>query len=468
MGPDRAIAEAGALLPLWKRLEKGGLGIPKEKLKVFTDVLFKIHGGTRQSFRRGGRLRPVIERACASLIMWYLLRIQKKEMLHVQKMLQDAWRTAFYDDPAAAQNALPEWGAAIRRDFDKQNLHLTSQSAHGGHVPIIAAIKDLYKLVETQSGILQQLKNAQEAHEKHTITVQTEVVQLKGALGAVETEIENVNTTLHAMTKFFTTGPPQPHSDYFAPQSPFAPPPFAPPSPFGQPPASPSPFMSPRRLPPSAPTTAAMTAATPYAASRQTATLEASAAALSPNAPIIEARLAEPGRERTLVPNASATLNVPEFVITKRTTAAECFYASVRLNSGNPPTELSPQNTHRVKKINAAFGAMALDAEKNLLKTSLTDLERMPAIAILLKNLNNLVAKFYAYEYDKAETPAPPRILKKDPNGKYADLNVSAIEAMESRIKKFNPTFGVSKTDCQSFRHKVEHQGLRVRVFKKK
>lgn len=107
-------------------------------------------------------------------------------------------------------------------------------------------------------------------------------------------------------------------------------------------------------------------------------------------------------------------------------------------------------------------------AKKNLLKTSLTDLERMPAIAILLKNLNNLVAKFYAYEFDKAETPAPPRILKKDPNGKYADLNVSAIEAMESRIKKFNPTFGVSKTDCQSFRHKVEHQGLRVRVFKKK
>jgi len=53
-------------------------------------------------------------------------------------------------------------------------------------------------------------------------------------------------------------------------------------------------------------------------------------------------------------------------------------------------------------------------------------------------------------------------------------LNVSAIEALESRIKKFNPTFGVSKTDCQFFRHKVEHEKLRkpelrrVRVFKKK
>jgi len=228
--------------------------------------------------------------------MWYPRRVQKKEMLHVQKMLQDAWRTAFYDDPAAAQNALPEWSAAIRRDFDKQNLHLTSQSAHGGHVPIIAAIKDLYKLVETQSGILQQLKNAQDAHEKHTITVKTEVEQLKGALGAVETEIENVNKTLHAMTKFFTTGPPQPHTDYFAPPSPFGPPPFAPPSPFGQPPAPPSPFMSPQRFPPPTPATATMTAPTPYAASRQTATLEASAAALSPNAPIIEARLAEPWR----------------------------------------------------------------------------------------------------------------------------------------------------------------------------
>lgn len=91
-----------------------------------------------------------------------------------------------------------------------------------------------------------------------------------------------------------------------------------------------------------------------------------------------------------------------------------------RINAPWGHGALQPGQTkqrNRVIKIIAAFGAMANDEEKAMVKNR--SVETMADRGKIFKNLNQLVAKYYAHQYFKAGRVAPAKMLARHESGRY-------------------------------------------------
>jgi hypothetical protein len=74
-----------------------------------------------------GPLRPVVQAAFASLVMYFEERLHAGEMRPVQIKLKDAAVKAQAACAANVETTLMMWGAAVRRKFDVENISLTAK-----------------------------------------------------------------------------------------------------------------------------------------------------------------------------------------------------------------------------------------------------------------------------------------------------------------------------------------------------
>ena len=92
----------------------------------------------------------------ATLIMYYRDRETDGEMRAVAEAMRNAFRVCALDgdNPGVM---LAEWGAAIRLQWDSDNLHLTAQLGDNGSAQIIHHLKGLGKSVSRVSSGVAQL-----------------------------------------------------------------------------------------------------------------------------------------------------------------------------------------------------------------------------------------------------------------------------------------------------------------------
>ena len=86
------------------------------------DVLLKFHEATVPMFLTGGRMRPLIDSAFASLVMYYPERHGKGEMTQLLDNMRDAYTSGFRVS-AGGRSATPHhtlvyWSGVIRAKFD--------------------------------------------------------------------------------------------------------------------------------------------------------------------------------------------------------------------------------------------------------------------------------------------------------------------------------------------------------------
>ena len=159
------------LFGVWGRLGFGPVHASLEALRESADSsrfaaidqliieLFVIDSTYPPAFRKNGKLRPALEAACASLIMYYETRQQKSEMQRVQACLRDAWGAAFNVLPGQAHQALIAAGKLIRARFDVDSLRLTSPPTSIELTPIVRAVRQLSTTLENKAPPSTNLKS---------------------------------------------------------------------------------------------------------------------------------------------------------------------------------------------------------------------------------------------------------------------------------------------------------------------
>ena len=120
-------------------------GVSMEIFEKMIDALFSLSDQSLAALRVGGALRMMLHATLATMLMYYDERFEAGEMHKVATAMRSAYATIA---PVGVSNAakhskLIEWGAAIRRQFTVDNLHLRDRLSADGHEQTIAAIKNL-------------------------------------------------------------------------------------------------------------------------------------------------------------------------------------------------------------------------------------------------------------------------------------------------------------------------------------
>jgi len=166
INPDRALLMPTAIIlggyaPLpWGQLGKAQVGASLGVLTIddglrrrMVDDVLGIDSASPSTFKASGALRPALEQAVATMIMYYDEREKAHEMSSVLTRMRTVYVDVFLDGrngraPRDAHDVLVAWGCKIRTKFDLDNLHLTSRALAGDQERLVHAIMLLGKQVE--------------------------------------------------------------------------------------------------------------------------------------------------------------------------------------------------------------------------------------------------------------------------------------------------------------------------------
>ena len=129
--------------------------VPLKFLEAFADELFSLHDGSPPMLLQGGPCRKMIHATLATLVMYYQDRCKANEASTVLAQMRDSYAklASKTDDP---HTIFVKWGAAIRKRFDLDNLHLTTRQAHGELEQLVGAI---HTLSHVMNGVQSQLSD---------------------------------------------------------------------------------------------------------------------------------------------------------------------------------------------------------------------------------------------------------------------------------------------------------------------
>ena len=122
------------------------MGMSMSILDDMIDEVFRLDNATPPMLWRNGSLRPMVEAAFASTIMYFDARKRAGEMTYVLGAMIDTLvelRLVEGDAPST----LSRWGAAIKTQFDLDNLHLTARTTDSSSVQLVAALQGLGRTV---------------------------------------------------------------------------------------------------------------------------------------------------------------------------------------------------------------------------------------------------------------------------------------------------------------------------------
>ena len=122
--------------------------VPLEFLESLADELFSLHDGSPPMLLQGGPCRKMTLATLATLVMYYPERFKANEAMTVLAQMRDAYAklASVKDEP---HTIFVKWGAAIRKQFDVDNLHLTARHGHGELEQIVGAINSLSSVLNS-------------------------------------------------------------------------------------------------------------------------------------------------------------------------------------------------------------------------------------------------------------------------------------------------------------------------------
>ena len=460
LDPDRAvlmaavIVMAGYLALPWGHLGLGPVPasfdwlcsrVDNAALTRMMASLFYVDG--LRAFMMGAPLRPALEAAFASLVMYYEDRERLGEMRSVGRKMRYCWRGAFR--PTAtdveADAVLRDWSKLLRAKFNSDNLHLTSPPATVNVQPIVTAVTRLTNLVESQARTISELQEA--------------LVENRLELSNMRNAISNA-TNAPAGTAAAAGGGPVAPTVTAAATGPAA-----------------STAAAASAAARAAARTAAPTAAPVVAAPARAA---AASAAARTAAPVVAA----PARAAAAVPAAAPSVPVPPrstiLMPDRGPTTAETikgvdapdFYVRCMQLGGSLPAGLSSQDSSRANTMLQWFNAMATAGEKTqLLPTVGSDqtLSDRDKHALALK-LDGLIQDRFACAYRDLGIDVPTQLLPQDKKGKKRrrpPMKVGSISDRMASIKsdakkrKKESELTLSVSDFQAYRRKGAPRTLR-------
>ena len=146
-------------------------GVDMNALEMCIDVLFRLDSATPPMLWRQGSLRPMVHAAFASMVMYFDERKDVGEMHRVLEAMCDALKDSRVRlDEGAAPAVFSRWAAALKVQFDLDNLHLKMRSADTAVAQVVTAVQSLGRVVSGMHATLGAL--------------QRETAQLRAAAGA--------------------------------------------------------------------------------------------------------------------------------------------------------------------------------------------------------------------------------------------------------------------------------------------
>ena len=124
------------------------MAVDMEAVEMLIDILFRLDSATPPMLWRQGILRPMVHAAFASMVMYFNERKEAGEMHTVLAAMCHAIADSRIRlDEGAAPVVFSRWGAALRMQFDLDNLHLTQRSADTGLAQVISVVQQVGRQV---------------------------------------------------------------------------------------------------------------------------------------------------------------------------------------------------------------------------------------------------------------------------------------------------------------------------------
>ena len=125
-------------------------GVTPEALDALIDDVLRLDSATCPLLWRDGALRPMVEAAFASMVMYFDERKDAGEMHLVLEAMCNALKDPRVKlDEGAAPTVFSRWGVALKLQFELDNLHLTSGSADTGVVQVVTVVQSLGRTVRS-------------------------------------------------------------------------------------------------------------------------------------------------------------------------------------------------------------------------------------------------------------------------------------------------------------------------------
>ena len=102
-------------------------GVTLATLDNIINDCFNLDSSSPPQYMLNGSLRPVLQAAFASIVMYFKERMRAGEMRPVQIKMKEAVVRARVATAEDAEGTLERWGAAVRRKFDVDNIGLNAK-----------------------------------------------------------------------------------------------------------------------------------------------------------------------------------------------------------------------------------------------------------------------------------------------------------------------------------------------------
>ena len=177
-------------------------GVDETQLNSMIDDVFNINSATLPSLQQNGRLRPAVEASFASLIHYYDLRIEKREMLTVANKLRAAYRRCFPGSSSALDSAgvLSSWSSIVHVEWAAVNAEV-GNSTGGSDGAVATPTADstsgqaLEQLVKIATGMSSSLESVVPVMND----LQHKVEHLAESVKTIERVVRMMSTPEHAV-----------------------------------------------------------------------------------------------------------------------------------------------------------------------------------------------------------------------------------------------------------------------------
>lgn len=133
------------------------LAVDMHKVSEAIDYLFTIDSASSPMLKKNGHLRPMVQAAFASLVLYFEERDKAGEAHAVRVQMCEALQAVGLTRDGAAPVVLRQWGVEIRRQFDIDNLALKVRSESPDLIQLVTALQQQLAELTQQRTALNEL-----------------------------------------------------------------------------------------------------------------------------------------------------------------------------------------------------------------------------------------------------------------------------------------------------------------------
>lgn len=178
-GPGSVPASLGPIL------RDGAVG--EDGLGIIIDSVFGISSGSPSSLQQKGDLRPAVDAAFATVVMYSPerkelgeMKIVRDKILYAIKLQTTVKGTTSRTDTRSPDDILKQWAYDIRLEFTQANMVLSSRTQHTGQEQVAAHVQELGNHVGTLTDMLKTLSVTLSVQNQQIRDLQSQVAFLSG------------------------------------------------------------------------------------------------------------------------------------------------------------------------------------------------------------------------------------------------------------------------------------------------